>query len=64
MDTLYLDPSAKFLDITLQEIDSLGDIGPYDDDGDARPYRTSVQEINSLLNIYTSSQAQYSSSPI
>jgi hypothetical protein len=54
MDTSYLDFSEKFLPIMLQETNS--NIGPYDDDGDAKQYDLSAHKVDSLVNLRVRSE--------
>lgn len=56
MDTIPIHLSDKFLPIAFQEIDSNSDVGPYDDDGDTKPYYTPDQEVSRLLTERTSLQ--------
>jgi len=58
METMYFHLLAKFLPLTGEESDSNSNIGPYDDDGDIRPYSTPEHEIDCLLNVRISSQTQ------
>jgi hypothetical protein len=50
MDTIAFHFSDKFLPLTLQEIDSNSDVGPYDDDGDTRQHSIPDHEVDRLLN--------------
>jgi len=56
MDTISLDGAVKYVLITLQEIDSKSDIGPYDDDDDTKQSCPSVHGSDSLLNMRMSLQ--------
>jgi hypothetical protein len=58
MDTIACPFSDKFLPIALQEIDSNSDVGPYDDDGEAKQYSAPDLEIDRLLKARISMQAQ------
>jgi hypothetical protein len=58
MDTIYFQFSDKFLLSALQEMDNNSDVGPYDDDGDTRPYCTSHHEPDRLLNACMSLQTR------
>ena len=58
METMYFHLPDKVWPHMLQELTNNSDFGPYDDDGDTKPYRVPDHEANRLLNLRTRIQTQ------